>query len=380
MNEAPPSLLRARWFDGRSSQPRPVLVGLAPNTRGPSLHLHPLAGDENAVQVFAHRDIGWPEAWNARHAQRTVVVDLRERGSLEIDDGAQWHAALEAAGRRPGLVQRMQTRWRVFAAVLLVAALGLWAFFHYGTPWAAAQLARHVPLGWEQQLSAEAMQELDAGLLKPSKLPPERQAELRALFDGLVQQTGPELARYPGYRPAMTLAFRSGLGPNAMALPGGTMIVTDALVEAARREKLGDDAIAGVLAHEMGHVVHRHGTRLVVEQGVLNVGLGLAMGDVSSIVSMAGTVLTGLAYQRRHETEADCFAVALMRKAGRPIAPMADLLLAIDGPEADVPKGAEQKAETPAGIGLVDLLSSHPATVERAQRMKAGTVQGCAAP
>ena len=380
------ALLRARWFDGLSSQAQPVLVGLAPGPRGPALHLHQLTAGAAAPRVFGHGEIGWPEAWNPRRAQRTVVVDLRSGGSLEIDDGAQWHAALEAAGGRPGLAQRMQTHWRVFAAVLVVAVLGLWAFYRWGTPWAAAQLARHVPLGWEQQLSAEAMQELDASYLKPSKLAPERQAELRAAFDSLVQQMGPEFARYPGYAPTMTLAFRAGMGANAFALPGGAMVVTDGLVEAARKRGLGDDALVGVLAHEMGHVVHRHTTRLVVEQGVLNVGLGLAMGDVSSIVATGSTLLTGLAYQRNHEAEADCFAVALMRKAQRPLAPMADLLLAIDGPEDEKEEGKKGRDDKPtatppsASSALANLLSSHPATAERAQRMKSGQLQDCTAP
>ncbi|RYY62343.1 MAG: M48 family metallopeptidase, partial [Comamonadaceae bacterium] len=371
-------LLRARWFDGLSSQPRAVLVGLVPGARGPALHLHPLAGDETAAaRVFAFADVGWPEAWNARRTQGKVVVDLRAAGSLEIDDGAQWHAALEAAGARPGLAQRMQTRWRVFASVLLAAVLGLWAFYHWGTPWAAAQLARHVPLSWERQVAAEALQELDAGMLRPSRLPPARQAELRAAFDALVRQLDPQLARYPGYAPQLTLAFRAGMGANAFALPGGQMVMTDRLVAVARQRQLGDDALVGVLAHEIGHVVHRHTTRLVVEQGVLNVGLGLALGDVSGLVATGSTLLTGLAYQRRHEAEADCFAVALMRRAGRPLAPMADLLLAIDGPDPEEAEDASKTAPVSGSASaLANLLSSHPATAERAQRLKSGALQG----
>lgn len=392
MNEA---LLRARWFDGLRSQPQPVMVALVPGPRGPSLQLHPLAADGGPVRSFAHDAVGWPEAWNARRAQARVVVDLREAGSLEIDDGARWHAMREAAGARPGLAQRMQMHLRVFAVVLLAAVLGLWAFYRYGTPWAAAQLAGHVPLGWEQGLSAQAMDELDRSYLKPSKLAPERQAELQAAFQALVRQAGPDLARYPRYAPVMTLAFRSGIGPNAFALPGGTMVMTDALVEASSLAKTGDDALLGVLAHEMGHVVHRHGTRLVVEQGVLNVGLGLALGDVSSLISMGSTLLTSMAYRRSHETEADCFAVRLMQKAGRPIAPMADLLLRIDGPDGDAhagpdhgkkkdseeDEGSEKRggkaAEGERESALSSLLSSHPATAERARRMKDGTVAGC---
>lgn len=384
MPEPTPALLRARWYDGRSSQPQPVLVGLEPGARGPGLRLHPLVpGTAAAPPFFAHDAVDWPEAWRPSRAQRTVVVDLRDAGSLEIDDGAQWHAALEAAGARPGLAQRMQTRWRVFAGVLLAAVLGLVLFYRYGTPWAATQLTRFVPLGWEQSISREAMRELDDGFLKPSKLSAERQAALRARFDALTAQFGageaPSLHRYRGYAPRFELAFRSGMPANAFALPGGQVVVTDALVNEAARAGLPDDALVGVLAHEMGHVVHRHGTRLVVEQGVLNVGLGLALGDVSSVVSMASTVLTGLAYRRNHEREADCFAVALMQRAALPIAPMADLLMHIDGPPTggkEVPPAAKDgAAPTPPAA---DWLSSHPDTAARAQALKAG--RGCAGP
>ncbi|PZQ66624.1 MAG: peptidase M48 [Variovorax paradoxus] len=392
MPESPPALLRARWYDGRSSQAQPVLVGLEPGPRGPGLRLHPLTPGTAVPPPFAHDDVEWPEAWRPSRAQRTVVVDLRQAGSLEIDDGAQWHAALEAAGARPGLAQRMQTRWRVFAGVLLVAALGLALFYRYGTPWAATQLTRFVPLGWEQSISQEAMRELDDGFLKPSRLPPERQAALRERFDALVAQLGTgeasSLHRYRGYAPRFALAFRSGMPANAFALPGGRIVVTDALVNAAARAGLPDDALVGVLAHEMGHVVHRHGTRLVVEQGVLNVGLGLALGDVSSVVSMASTVLTGLAYRRGHEREADCFAVALMQRAALPVAPMADLLMHIDGPPTgrkdDSPQSeggatpeARDQGDGARSGSAADWLSSHPDTAARAQALKAG--RGCGA-
>ncbi|MBS0428007.1 MAG: M48 family metallopeptidase [Proteobacteria bacterium] len=390
MPESTPALLRARWYDGRSSQPQPVLVGLEPGARGPGLRLHPLMPGTAVPAPFAHDEVEWPEAWRPSRAQRTVVVDLRQAGSLEIDDGAQWHAALEAAGARPGLAQRMQTRWRVFAGVLLAAVLGLALFYRYGTPWAATQLTRFVPLGWEQSISQEAMRELDDGFLKPSRLPAERQAALRARFDTLAAQLGTgeasSLHRYRGYAPRFALAFRSGMPANAFALPGGQVVVTDALVNEATRAGLSDDALVGVLAHEMGHVVHRHGTRLVVEQGVLNVGLGLALGDVSNLVSMASTVLTGLAYRRNHEREADCFAARLMQRAGLPVAPMADLLMHIDGPPtggkdtapASKDGAAPQNADSARTRTAADWLSSHPDTAARAQALKEG--RGCARP
>lgn len=365
----PPALVRARWFDGRSSQPQAVLAGLQPGPGGAALVLHPLAAGAKALQL-GPGDISWPEAWSAARASRTVVVDLGQHGSLEIEDGAAWQAALVAAGVRAPLAQRMQTRWPVLLAVLAAAALLLGAFYRWGTPWAAAQLTRHVPLAWEASLAERALRQLDQGELKPSNLPAQRQAELKSGFAALGANISPSLQRYAGYTPRLSLAFRSGMGANAFALPGGTIVMTDGLVEAAASAGLGDDALLGVLAHEIGHVMYRHTTRMVVEQGVLNVGLGLALGDVSTVVSMGSSVLTGLAYRRSHETEADCFAIALMREAHKPSIPMGALLLHISGEaQGGQPSGG--------GSGLLELLSSHPDTRQRAQRLAAGQAQGC---
>lgn len=365
-----PASFRAAWFDGRSSRAREVDVTLLPAPRGPSLLLVPLDGQ--APLQLANREVEWPQAWGARRMPAKVAVDLGAHGSLQVDDVAAWHAAVEAAGRRVPLAQRMQTRWSVFLAVAVVAVAGLAAFYRWGTPWAATQLTRQVPPAWEHSLSDRALRDLDASWLKPSKLPTQRQAELRARFDALAAQVAPELRRYPAYAPRLQLHFRSGMGANAFALPGGTIVMTDDMVEAAAKQGLGDDALLGVLAHEVGHVMHRHTTRMLVEQGVLNIGLGIALGDVSSIVSMGSSLLTGLAYRRSHETEADCFAIALMQRAGLPTGPMADLLLGAEGG-----RDAKKAPHPSEGGSWTSLLSSHPATPERARELKAGRAEGC---
>lgn len=371
-----PALIRARWFNGRSSHGREVLIALEPGRKGPTLRLHVLDQPYAASRLFEHSEVGWPDQWSVDRAPERVSVALRDHGSVEIDQPRAWQQALAAAGGRPGLAQRMQTRWPVLLAVLLVALIGLLAFFRYGTPWAATQLTRLVPLNWETSLAAQAMSQMDEHYLKPSQLGTKRQQELRTRFAGLIAGVAPSLKRYPGYMPHYALSFRRGIGPNAFALPGGTLVMTDELVELAAKAGLGDDALMGVLAHEIGHIEHRHGTRLVVEQGVLNVGLGLALGDVSNMVSMAGTLLTGLAYRRQHEAESDCFALALMAQVQRPAAPMGGLLLMLS-PSA-------RGGETPApATGTSDRslvrewLSTHPATPERAAQLKSGLAPGC---
>jgi Zn-dependent protease with chaperone function len=365
-----PQPLQGLWFDGRSSRAQPVRVVLQPGQGGPALALH-LPGQAQPALVLQHAQVGWPEAWGRRRAPPQVVVDLHGEGSLQVDDVAGWQAALQAAGHAPPLAERMQTRWSVFALVLVLAAACLFAFYRWGTPWVAGQLTRQVPLAWETSLSAKVLTDLDAGTLKPSRVPPERQAELRRRFETLAQQVPPGLRRYRAYAPPLVLQFRRGLGANAFALPGGTIVITDGMLELAARQQLPDDAVLGVLAHEVGHVLHRHTTRMVVEQGVLNVGLGLALGDVSSIVSTGASLLTGLAYRRGHETEADCFAVGLLRQAGLATAPMADLLLRIEADEAAGAGGASDAS------AWTRFLSSHPETPQRARDLKQGHPPGC---
>jgi Zn-dependent protease with chaperone function len=350
--------LTGLWFDGRTSAAREVLLQLQPAADGPALALQARDGES---LVLPNAQVRWPERWSAKRRPRKVIVDLGARGSLEVADAAGWEQALAAAGHKESVAQRMQTRWTAFAAVLLVVVGLVLAFYRWGTPWAATQLTRQVPLSWETSLSERGLADLDARWLKPSKIPPERQAALRARFDALAQAVPPELRRYPAYQPRLALQFRRGMGANAFALPGGTIVMTDAIVELADKEQLGDEALLGVLAHEMGHVLHRHTTRLVVEQGVLNVGLGLALGDVSWLASLGGSMLTGLSYRRGHESEADCFAVALLARTGGRAAPMADLLLKMDS-----------GAKAGDSGGWMDFLSSHPATPERARILKSG--------
>ena len=314
---------------------------------------------------------------------------------------AEWRAALAAAGERPGIAQRMQTRWCVLLGVTAAAVIGLTLFYCYGTPWAATQLTRFVPLGWETSVAENVLKQMDEGTLKPSELPKARQQQLQARFNTLVQQAPATLHRYAKYNPPLSLEFRSGMGANAFALPGGKIVMTDGIVKAAADKGLPDDALVGVLAHEIGHVVHRHTTRMVVEQGVLNVGLGLALGDVSAIVSTGASVMTGLAYSRSHEREADCYAIALMRHTALPTAPMGKLLLAIardeekeedKGPAsaASAPAAPQSTASAPGAPNkrkpgqeaeshpVWSLLSSHPETVKRATELEQGHAPHCA--
>ena len=101
---------------------------------------------------------------------------------------------------------------------------------------------------------------------------------------------------------------------NAVALPGGRIYVFEKLIGEAR----SPDELAGVIAHEIGHVAHRDGTRSVLQTAGLSLLFGLVLGDFvggGAVVLAAKTVLK-LAYSREVETAADLYSVALMEQAG----------------------------------------------------------------
>src|SRR5438067_12246092 len=104
--------------------------------------------------------------------------------------------------------------------------------------------------------------------------------------------------------------------PNAFALPGGRVYVLSGLLAQAQ----SPDELAGVLAHEFGHVVRRDGLRRLIRDGGTACLVGLMFGDVtcSGVVLMADRIVRSAAHTRTAQEEADAFAVTVMHPPGLP--------------------------------------------------------------
>lgn len=249
---------------------------------------------------------------------------------------ADW---LAAQGHRPGLVSRLQMRWSYALVALLGCVLSVAAGYFWLLPAAADALAPRVPPAALQMLLTQVLDSLDGRLLKPTQLAAERRAAIAgevARFAAL----GPEV---PAYR----LHFRAtGVGPNAFALPSGDIVIFDSLAE------LGNPGeVAAVVAHELGHVHHRHGMRQLIQSSVVSFVAGLYFGDVSSLVSGVAALVLESRYSRDFEHEADVYAVGLMRDSGRDPRALADMLARLE------------KAH--GGDGGNSVLASHPETRAR---------------
>jgi Zn-dependent protease with chaperone function len=198
------------------------------------------------------------------------------------------------------------------------------------------------------------LESIDQSLLQPTALPPAEQERIRRAFAQMVQTA------HPGDAPPWKLEFRRGrdkkLGPNALALPGGTIVLTDELVKLIPGN---DDAVLGVLGHEFGHVRQRHAMRQLVQVSAVGFAVSVAFGDYGTLISSAPVLLATLGYSRDAEREADAESVQLMRAVGISPRAMVTFFEAIERWRAEQKRdGREDDA-----IGLA--FSSHPATTER---------------
>jgi len=320
----------ADYFDGQTSRAHPVEASVEAGQLRVAGEGVEFALPLGSVQVSpptgqARSVVHLPDARELHSADRAALLEL---------------SRLTASARPERWAHLLESRLRFALAALAVSVLIVFAGLRWGVP-AVALLATHVlPAGVDQRIGDEALALMDRVSLSPSKLPAARR---RALAQKLAAQCRKQAC--PPYR----LLFRDSrlFGANAMALPGGAVVVTDALVGLARH----DDEVLAVVAHELGHVQHRHSLRLAL-QGIGAGAILIAVtGDVGSVTDLAAglpSLLLQNGYSRDMEREADAYALAWLKAACIPPRRFADILGRLDHDASDT-----------------SLLDSHPGTRER---------------
>ena len=138
---------------------------------------------------------------------------------------------------------------------------------------------------------------------------------------------------------------------NAFAIPGGRIYVFEGLIDTARDA----DELAGVLAHEIGHIAHRDGTRAVLQGAGLSFMFGMLLGDFvggGAVVLAAKSVLKS-SYSRDVEAAADVYGVGLMQKAGGNGAALAAILTRMGGATEPGMKILRDHPDTKARVAAI---------------------------
>lgn len=330
------ALVKGLYYDGKSSASHAIEIRF-PQPVGEWLRITGSGIDRNLpisdIRVS-------PRIGNSRRTLYLPDGAVVETADNDAIDGAFANAP---DARRHRILHVLESRFRYVVLAVAATAFAMWLVIEFGIPSLAREVAVNLPASVEISIGQGALDGLDKLVFKPSKLTIARKDELRQLFEKIA-----------GDRSGYTLEFRGGgrMGANALALPAGTVVLTDELVALSKR----DEEIAAVLAHEVGHVRNRHALRHLLEQSVTGLLIVAVTGDVNTILAAAPLAVIHARYSQAFEREADDFALHYLAAQNIDPVVFSDILLRLD-------------AQHPQG-GIPSFLASHPATEERAKRAR----------
>jgi Zn-dependent protease with chaperone function len=321
------------YFDGASSRRHAATLAF---------------GEQLEIVVDGQAKAKWPYADIRRADSPSGTLRLTCEGApplarLEIRDAAiaaelmARAVNLNAHDLGPGGIVRI-VGWSLAAVVsILLVVL-------YGVPLAADRLAPLVPESFERRFGDVAEHQVKVIFGDRVCDNPAGQQAFTKLVNALRNAAGLDTS-------VQSVVLSSDV-PNALALPGGKVFLFDALLAKAD----SPDEIAGVIAHEFGHLKHRDNMRTLIYNGGTSFLIGLLFGDItgSSALIFGARSLVTSSYSREAETDADTFSIEVMQRLGRPPKAMGELILRVTGKE---------------GRRGPSILSSHPLTEDRLARM-----------
>jgi Zn-dependent protease with chaperone function len=328
----PPAGRPAIYFDGTSNRRREVTLDFADRLE--------IRDGAQVLAAWAYGDIRRADSPSGmlRVGCLTAVALAR----LEIRDAA---AAADLISRCASIDDNTPGRHGVATIIgwSLAAVVSIVAVVLFGVPLAAERLTPLVPDSFERRLGDVA------------------DSQIKALFDARAcdqaagQRAFTKLVTAIREAASLDTSVQSGVlstpVPNAFALPGGRVYLFNGLLAKAENA----DEIAGVLAHELGHLKHRDNMRGLIHNAGTSFLIGLLFGDVtgSSALIFASRTLVTNSYTREAEQAADTFSIDVMHKLGRPTKSMGELLIRVTGKE---------------GKGF-SIISNHPLSEDRLARM-----------
>jgi predicted Zn-dependent protease len=281
--------------------------------------------------------------WGKEPATRTLYVKdpvlikaFREAAPPELTH----HFQAAAAKVRLARTHRRRT-WGIVAGSLGAVVLLLWV----GSDWLVDLAVSRIPVEWEQKLGESAYRDF---LAQQDVV---KEGPAVAAVNEMTQRLTSQVSNNP-YMFEITVVKSDVV--NAFALPGGYIVVFTGLMKKAE----SGEEVAGVLSHEVNHVLHRHGLNRIVKTLGLMAVVTIVVGDpqgLAGLIKQVGLELVTLKFGRAQETEADLTGLQLLQRAK------------ID--PAGMIRFFERLSEKDQG--QMEWLSTHPMSTARAKRLKA---------
>jgi Zn-dependent protease with chaperone function len=247
--------------------------------------------------------------------------------------------------RAAGQVRRARHSHRLLWGSALGALFGLGLLLWFGTDLIVEWAVARIPIEWEQKLGETVYQDF---LSKETVL---KEGPAVSAVQEMTQRLTEKIPHNPY---AFQVSVVQSPVVNAFALPGGYVVVFTGLMTKAD----SGEEVAGVLSHELNHVLQRHGMERMVKMLGLAAVVSILVGDQQGLTGLAkqvGMELVTLKFGREQETEADVTGMRLL----------SDARIAPDGMIRFFERLSEKDK------ARVELFSTHPMSAGRAERLKA---------
>lgn len=245
--------------------------------------------------------------------------------------------------------QRQESGRQVRIAITATVALaGVIVAYLYGVPLLASRIVGLVPTAWEQSLGDTVAVQMEASLSDSGGLPI-CDTNPNSLANRAITRFGNAALEGSGSPFSLDIKVVKSDIPNAFALPGGRVYFFSALLDQAQSQ----DEFAGVLAHEVGHVAHRHGMEQLISSAGTGALIGFILGDMTgiSVAAGLGSTVIDARFSRDAERQADVYAAQVAQRLDFRPSGLADLINRV-GADDDFARA-------------LALLSTHPLTDDR---------------
>lgn len=305
--------------------------------------------DDELLYAINHKDI----TASAKLIGVPRELVLPDKALLQVEHAEQIDNWVDHKQGTKNRVAKLEDSRSAVLLSLLLVPLTLIATFKYVIPVLAITFSDWVPEDVVEIASDHTLITLDKSILDESQLPVETQQEYVDYWHQLIERLGLAPQSFD-----IQFRYSEEFGPNAFALPNGTMVITDQLVELVDEDI---DLLTAILLHEIGHVQHKHSMRLIAETLGTTLVINFVFGDVSALIELFGgfssTVIQNQ-FSQDLEREADHFALTHLEQLGLSKESFA---LAMESLATLSGKDDSQ---------LDKLLSSHPSIKERIENAR----------
>jgi Zn-dependent protease with chaperone function len=337
-------------FDGRSSQKHLVDVELTPQ------EIILKAPGDKPIR-WAYPQLRWAADTSPFHIEHCAEGD-EGLETLVVDDPDFYRSVLEIALKSfSSRENESKFNWKLYSVGILVLIFSAYVFIKTVPSFLADQMVEKIPIEWEVTVGQSILKMLPVA----QKPDPEVLKVLQGTVDFLKQSL-------PGNPYDLKVYILPVEQVNALALPGGPIVIFEGLIDKAE----SPEELAGVLAHEIQHILLRHSTRGILRNLAKSMLVTLFLGDVNSvmegIIQLAGQLET-LGLSREMEAEADQKGMELILAANIDPHGMIRIfkkLMQEDFSQKKLPKGKPVSEKN----DLSSYFSTHPSSQNRLARLE----------